>query len=44
VRPDEVTEQSLSCIAASIGVALTALISLLAAIACDVLTPANFGG
>ena len=41
---DEVTEQSLSCIAASVGVALTFLISLLAAIACDVLTPANFGG
>ena len=44
MKPDEVTEQSLSCIAASIGVALTALISLLAAIACDAFTPANFGG
>lgn len=41
---DEVTEQSMSTLAASVGVALTVLISMLAAIACDVLTPANFGG
>lgn len=41
---DEVTEQSLSNLAASIGVALTFLISLLACIAADVFTPANFGG
>ena len=41
---DEVTEQSLSNLAAGVGVALTFLISLLAAIACDVLTPAHFGG
>lgn len=44
MKPDEVTEQSLSNLAASVGVALTVLICTLAAIAADVFTPANYGG
>lgn len=42
MRPDEVTEQSLSNLAASVGVALTVCICLLAAVFADVFTPANF--
>lgn len=41
---DEVTDQSVSNLLASIGVALTVCICLLAAVACDAFTPANYGG
>lgn len=44
MKPDEVTEQSKDWLACGAGVALIYLISLLAAIAADVFTPANYGG
>lgn len=44
MKPDQVTEQSVSYLTFGIGCALTVLICLLAAVACDVFTPANFGG
>jgi hypothetical protein len=41
---DEVTEQSADQIACIWGAVISALICLLAAVACDAFTPANYGG